>query len=302
MTSPQRNDIELAYRQIQEEICSAIAIADAGGSFSIEPWLREEGGGGITRILQGGKVLEKAGVNFSAVEGTLDPMMQQSLKIEANNFFATGVSIVMHPINPHVPIIHMNIRYFETDRGDFWFGGGIDLTPHYVMPEQASWFHKQLQATCAIYDKDWYQQFKAWADEYFFIPHRNETRGVGGIFYDHLKPDASHSKETIFQFSCAIGRLFPVVYSHLMYINMGKPFTPAEKEWQLLRRGRYVEFNLVYDRGTKFGLYSNGRTESILMSLPMEARWYYDHHPNSESPEASTSAYLRKGVDWVGIE
>jgi coproporphyrinogen III oxidase len=299
MSKPDRHDIELAYKQIQSAICASIAAEDGGAEFTVDQWQRPEGGGGITRILQAGNVLEKAGVNFSAVEGKLSPLMQKNLNINADDFFATGVSIVMHPYNPHVPIIHMNIRYFETSDGQYWFGGGIDLTPHYVVPGQAAWFHKQLLKVCNDHDPEYYQRFKKWADEYFFIPHRNETRGIGGIFYDHLHEDSTHSKLQLLNFSLALGNLFPELYCHLIRLNRDKPYTSAEKEWQLIRRGRYVEFNLVYDRGTRFGLVSNGRVESILMSLPAEARWQYDHKPADGSAEANTLAQLIQGIDWA---
>jgi coproporphyrinogen III oxidase len=299
MDAPGRNEIEKSFRIIQDEICAHITAVDGKAGFNRDEWTRPEGGGGLTRVLTHGDALEKAGVNFSAVEGPLTSVMAKNLNVEAGQFFATGVSIVMHPHNPFVPIIHMNIRYFEMDNGTYWFGGGIDLTPHYVLPEQASYFHGELQKVCDRFDPEYYQKFKAWADDYFFIEHRNETRGVGGIFYDHLKADEKHSKRTLLDFSLALGRLFPEVYSTLIQENRNKTFSPDQKHWQYLRRGRYVEFNLVYDRGTRFGLLSNGRVESILMSLPSEARWDYNHIPHVGSEEQRTLDLLRKGVDWV---
>jgi coproporphyrinogen III oxidase len=299
MTYPDRNDIAQKYREIQSQICLAIEAADGTGKFIKDHWEREQGGDGLTRVLSEGSVLEKAGVNFSEVHGELTDLMRKNLKVDADKFFATGVSIVMHPNNPHVPIIHMNIRYFELDNGTYWFGGGIDLTPHYVDKAQAAYFHSQLKEVCDRSDKNYYPRFKKWADDYFFIPHRDETRGIGGIFYDHLSEDENHSKEDIFKFSVDLGELFPEIYTHLINANRDKPFSPKEKEWQLLRRGRYVEFNLVYDRGTKFGLYSNGRTESILMSLPKQASWYYAHKVEEGTAEHKTLGLLRKGVDWI---
>jgi coproporphyrinogen III oxidase len=284
---------------IQSVICDRISAADGKAVFNRDEWIRPEGGGGLTRVLTNGAVLEKAGVNFSAVEGPLTPVMAKNLNVDAGNFFATGVSIVMHPHNPFVPIIHMNIRYFEMDNGDYWFGGGIDLTPHYIDSDQAAYFHLELKKVCDRFDPLYYPKFKEWADNYFFIEHRNETRGIGGIFYDHLKADEQHSKDEIFEFSLALGRLFPEVYSHLIEMNKDKSFAPEQKHWQYLRRGRYVEFNLVYDRGTRFGLLSNGRIESILMSLPSEARWDYNHIPKTGSEEQHTLDLLRKGIDWV---
>ena len=299
MAVPDRNEIADSYRDIQSLICEQIEKTDGKGSFHNDAWQREGGGGGLTRVMSEGEVLEKAGVNFSAVEGAITPAMAKMPGMDGNWFFATGVSIVMHPHSPHVPIIHMNIRYFETDSGNYWFGGGIDLTPHYVVEDQAEYFHKSLKNVCDQYDSKWYPDFKKRADDYFFIPHRNETRGIGGIFYDHLSEDSQHTKADIHQFSLSLGRLFPKVYSELIDQNRRKSFTDSEKEWQKLRRGRYVEFNLVYDRGTRFGLLSNGRTESILMSLPKEANWYYDFQTKSGSAEEKTLKLLRKEIDWV---
>ncbi|MGB6038204.1 MAG: oxygen-dependent coproporphyrinogen oxidase [Cryomorphaceae bacterium] len=294
-----RKQIEVSYRQIQSLICEKIEQTDGSGKFIEDSWERDGGGGGLTRVMSEGNVLEKAGVNFSAVEGEVTPMMAKNLGMDAKWFFATGVSIVMHPHNPHVPIIHMNIRYFETDKGDYWFGGGIDLTPHYVIEKQAKQFHNSLKSVCDQFDSEWYSKFKKQADDYFYIPHRNETRGIGGIFYDHLSEDSNHSKADILDFSLALGRLFPEIYSSLIDKNRSKSYSESEKEWQKLRRGRYVEFNLVYDRGTRFGLLSNGRTESILMSLPKEANWFYDFKAETGSPEAKTLSLLKKEIDWV---
>jgi len=299
MAQPDRNEIAQKYREIQSSICSAIEAADGTGKFIKDHWEREQGGGGLTRVLSEGSVLEKAGVNFSEVHGELTDLMRKNLKVDADKFFATGVSIVMHPNNPHVPIIHMNIRYFELDNGSYWFGGGIDLTPHYVDKAQAAYFHSQLKEVCDCSDKNYYPKFKKWADDYFFIPHRDETRGIGGIFYDQLSEDDNHSKEDIFKFSVDLGELFSEIYSYLIRVNKDKTYTDQEKEWQLLRRGRYVEFNLVYDRGTKFGLYSNGRTESILMSLPKQASWYYAHEVDEGSAEQETLDLLCKDIDWA---
>jgi coproporphyrinogen III oxidase len=298
--SPNRDEIAQAYREIQTYICEQIAAVDGKATFGKDEWVRPEGGGGLTRVLIDGDALEKAGVNFSAVEGPLSPVMAKNLKVEAGHFFATGVSIVMHPHNPHVPIIHMNIRYFEMSDGTYWFGGGIDLTPHYIVPEDARFFHREVKDVCDRFDDAYYPTFKTWADDYFFNEHRDETRGVGGIFYDHLKADPDHSKASLLDFSLAIGKLFPTVYAALINKHRNTPFTATQKHWQGLRRGRYVEFNLVYDRGTRFGLLSNGRIESILMSLPAEARWDYNHIPVPGSDEAMTLSQLKKGIDWAG--
>lgn len=297
--SPGREEISAAFREIQEEICTRIEAADGGGGFTRETWDHQGGGGGLTRIMRDGAVLEKAGVNYSGVAGTLTDEMAAGIGAEVSPFFATGVSIVMHPKNPHVPIIHMNIRYFETTKGTYWFGGGIDLTPHYVKPANAAFFHEKVKAVCDRFDPAYYPRFKQWADDYFYIPHRGETRGIGGIFYDRLQADAHHSKADILAFCLAVGRVFHEIYTALIAENRDLPFSEKEKEWQLMRRGRYVEFNLVYDRGTRFGLFGNGRTESILMSLPALASWEYDYNPAPGSPEADTLGLLKKGVDWT---
>lgn len=284
---------------LQTRICIALELADGFGKFSIEKWERSDGGGGITRILQNGTVIEKGGVNFSAVHGKLPENISAALKLPPSDFFATGVSIVIHPYNPHVPIIHMNVRYFEVSNGKWWFGGGIDLTPHYVNADDAKFFHAALKKTCDRFDPEYYPTFKKWADDYFFIPHRNETRGIGGIFFDRLNADEGHSKEERFEFLKAVGETFAPVYNELIKRNCDKPFTEEEKQWQLIRRGRYVEFNLVYDKGTKFGLDTNGRIESILMSLPSMVSWQYNHTPATGSAEEATLKLLRKGVEWA---
>ncbi|MFT5168724.1 MAG: coproporphyrinogen III oxidase, partial [Saprospiraceae bacterium] len=267
-------------------------------------WSRPGGGGGRTRVIQG-EVIEKGGVNFSAVAGALPEKIAQSLKLEpGSDFFATGVSIVMHPFNPHVPIIHMNVRYFEiTDPESkevktWWFGGGIDLTPHYVDEGDAQFFHDQLKTACDQSHPDFYPKFKKWADDYFFIKHRKETRGIGGIFFDHLDETTGLSKADLFQFVKNVGESFAPTYTWLVKKNKDLPFSENEKNWQLHRRGRYVEFNLVWDRGTKFGLETNGRTESILMSLPPMAMWTYDFQIAENSREAETQSFLIKGIDW----
>jgi coproporphyrinogen III oxidase len=198
-----------------------------------------------------------------------------------------------------VPIIHMNIRYFEMEDGTHWFGGGIDLTPHYIVPEDATYFHQKLKETCDSFDPSYYPKFKEWADDYFFIRHREETRGIGGIFYDRLSATSDSHFQEILDFSLALGRLFPEVYTHLMHKNGQLPFGKEEKAWQNLRRGRYVEFNLVWDAGTKFGLDTNGRTESILMSMPPQAEWTYQHQPQPGSAEQFTLDHLKKGIDWL---
>lgn len=290
-----------SFRNLQLSICEAIEKTDGLGVFHEDTWTHHSGGGGHSRIFTNGRIIEKGGVNYSQVQGQTSEALQKQLKLsEPADYFATGVSIVMHTQNPFVPIIHMNVRYFEMSNGDFWFGGGIDLTPHYVDAPDAIWFHTQLKNVCDTYKSNAYSDYKKWADNYFFLPHRNETRGVGGIFFDYLKPTLEgKSKEEIFDFVLRVGQQFAPIYTHLMEKNHAIPFEQAHKEWQLFRRGRYVEFNLVWDRGTKFGLETNGRTESILMSLPPLAQWAYNHQPEPTSPEQQTLDLLRKGIDWV---
>ena len=285
---------------LQDNICRSLEVADGKATFKQDEWQHHSGGGGRSRVIVGGNVIEKGGVNFSGVEGqTSEALMKQMNLTEAADFFATGVSIVIHPHNPHVPIIHMNIRYFEMSNGVCWFGCGIDLTPHYVVAEDARWFHQQLKNACDKHDLGYYSKFKHWADDYFYIPHRQETRGVGGIFYDYLKPDSDQSKLAFFTFMQEIGNSFAPIYTHFMAKNKDMSYSENEKQWQLYRRGRYTEFNLAWDRGTKFGLETNGRTESILMSLPPLARWEYDFRPEPNGPEAQTLALLKKGIDWI---
>lgn len=295
-----RNTISTYFQHLQDQICTAIEETDGKGKFHEDLWQHHGGGGGRTRLIQSGNILEKGGVNFSAVQGqTSEALMKQMNLTEQAEYFATGVSIVMHPLSPMVPIIHMNVRYFEMSNGVSWFGGGIDLTPHYIVDEEARWFHQQLKATCDAHDPNYYSKFKHWADDYFFLPHRQETRGVGGIFFDYLKPTNDEHKNQLFEFVKAVGETFAPTYTELMRKNHELPFGEDEKKWQLVRRGRYVEFNLVWDRGTKFGLETGGRTESILMSLPPLAGWEYDHQPAPNSREDYTLSMLKKGIDWV---
>lgn len=298
--TPDKQVITNFFLDLQDRICQSLEAADGIGQFEEDNWTRAEGGGGRTRILQEGAVIEKGGVLFSAVHGPAnEATLRQLNQTEPADFYATGVSIVLHPRSPMVPIIHMNVRYFELSNGIFWFGGGIDLTPHYVVEEDARWFHAHLKAVCDRHDAAYYPRFKTWADDYFFLKHRNETRGIGGIFFDYLKPTAETSKADLFAFVQDVGNAFAPAYTHFMHKNRNISFGEAEKQWQYLRRGRYVEFNLVWDRGTKFGLESNGRTESILMSLPPQANWAYNHQPEIGTHEAETLAWLRKGVDWT---
>lgn len=295
-----RETIATYFQTLQDQICEALETTDGGSRFLEDNWQHHSGGGGRSRIIQEGHIIEKGGVNFSAVQGqTSEALMRQMNLTEQADYFATGVSIVMHPNSPMVPIVHMNVRYFEMSNGVSWFGGGIDLTPHYVVEEDARWFHQQLKNTCDHYNPDYYPQFKKWADDYFYIPHRQETRGVGGIFFDYQKPTSAEEKNGLFAFVKAVGETFAPTYTQLMKKNQNIPFSEEEKEWQLIRRGRYVEFNLAWDRGTKFGLETGGRTESILMSLPPLAGWVYDYQPKLGSREAQTLSLLKKGIEWA---
>jgi coproporphyrinogen III oxidase len=292
------------YRRIQDSICRGLEELDGKARFEEELWEREGGGGGRTRIIQNGQIIEKGGVNFSAVHGTLPDTVKKALGVDDAAFFATGVSIVIHPNHPMVPIIHMNIRYFEMpgDNGPSrqWFGGGIDLTPHYVHEGDARYFHQCLKQTCDYFDPEFYPKFKTWADNYFFIKHRNETRGIGGIFFDRLTPQSSGLEwERLLQFSLGVGNTFLPAYTELVNRNRWKDQTLKQKEWQYQRRSRYVEFNLVYDAGTKFGLETNGRIESILMSLPPQANWLYNFSPEPGSEEEKTLSLLKKDINWL---
>lgn len=310
----QREDIAKAFRAIQDRVCAGIEALDGKAHFIDDVWQRAEGGGGISRPIAGGDLIEKGGVNFSEVFGPLSAQASKALNVDGDAFYATGVSIVLHAHSPWVPTIHMNIRYFEVvnEAADqqpttsnqqpiAWFGGGIDLTPTYVDEGMARHFHRRLKAECDRWHPSFHREHKRGADDYFFLPHRNETRGVGGIFFDRMPPTSTPAAPAdVFGYVQGIGELFAPLYAEVVSGYRHKPFTHREREWQLLRRGRYVEFNLVHDRGTRFGLETGGRTESILMSLPAEARWQYDHRPEPGSPEEVTQRWLRKDVDWTG--
>jgi coproporphyrinogen III oxidase len=303
-----QEDISAWLRNLQDSICQSLEKADGKATFKEEQWSREEGGGGRSRVMENGAVIEKGGVMFSAVSGKAPDFLfkesahsdsAQAANREGLTFFATGVSIVIHPQSPMVPIIHMNIRYFEMSNGTRWLGGGIDLTPHYIVDEDATWFHEQLKAVCDRHHTAYYPEFKTWADDYFYIPHRKETRGIGGIFFDRLNEREGMSFSQNLAFWKEVGEAFAPTYTELIARNKEKAFGPENKQWQLLRRGRYVEFNLVYDKGTKFGLETNGRVESILMSLPAQAGWIYDYKTTTGSPEQETLNKLKKGIAWA---
>lgn len=299
--SPFANKIGERFRELQLFICNELEKVDGKAKFSEDAWQRAEGGGGFTRTIADGDIIEKGGVAFSIVHGKVNDTMRNQMKIDGETFYATGVSIVLHPRNPHHPIIHMNVRYFELNNGTHWFGGGIDLTPHYVIEENAVIFHQRLKAICDKYDTTFYERFKPWADTYFQNTHRNESRGIGGIFYDHIVSSETMPKEKLFDFAMDLGESFPFIYGQQIELVGDKPYSEDEIRWRNLRRGRYVEFNLVHDRGTKFGLISNGRTESILMSLPPDACWEYQNQPKEGSEEAKTLNFLSKSNNWLNI-
>ena len=286
--------IENEFRKLQIAICNELETLDNKGLFKEDAWKRKEGGGGYTRIVSEGNIIEKGGVAFSAVHGKVSDAMKSQLAMADGDFFASGVSVVLHPKHPRHPIIHMNVRYFELDNGTYWFGGGIDLSPHYVDLFAARAFHLDLKKVCDQYNLEFYPKFKSWADTYFFLPHRNESRGVGGIFFDNQNENSGLSKEQLLNFCLDLGRKFPVIYRKQIESKVVQIPTLEELKWQALRRGRYVEFNLLHDRGTKFGIYSSGRTESILMSMPPIANWEYNFSLEENSEEDKTLKFLKE--------
>lgn len=308
MTAPDnmRQKMQDMVYGVQDEICHALMEID-GGIFREDAWERPGGGGGRSRVIQDSDVFEKAGVNVSVVHGTLSPAAAskmgggQALSPDADlAFFATGVSLVLHPHNPFAPTVHANYRYFERGSGEtpaaWWFGGGADLTPSYLFEEDATHFHQIHKDACDAHDEAYYPRFKKWCDDYFYIKHRNESRGVGGIFFDDLN---DRDPEAIFAFVSDCAHAFLPSYLPILDRRMDHPYDDEHKRWQRIRRGRYVEFNLVYDRGTTFGLKTQGRIESILMSLPLQAQWEYCHEPAEGSPEAALLDALQHHRDWV---
>lgn len=288
------------YKEIQQEIINLLEKADGKAHFVQNKWEKEIGSG-LSCVMQNGQIIEKGAVNFSQVKGKFTPNMSKLLGEEAERYAATGISSILHSNNPFVPTIHMNVRHFMLDNGTEWFGGGIDLTPTYVNLSEARIFHRMLKDICDSYDTGLYPKWKTWADDYFFLPHRNETRGIGGIFFDRVKPGEQLSFKQLLKLTAELSQAYPIIYSELIKSNGGKAYTEAQKDWQKIRRGRYVEFNLLYDRGTRFGLESGGNTESILVSLPQEVSFTYQHQVNAESEEAKTQALLKKDIDWLNI-
>ena len=291
------------FEALQEKICSSLETMDGEQRFSKDCWTfpSEESpsrGGGITRVIEGGRVFEKGGVNTSALLGHLSERLAKRLDVPACPFYATGISLVLHPRSPFVPTVHMNLRFLEMQIDDggenSWFGGGADLTPHYLDREDAKQFHLRHKEACDRHDSDYYPRFKKWCDEYFYIRHREETRGVGGIFFDYLKGDL----ETVFEFVQSAGDAFLPSYVPIVEKHMDREWGADHEAWMRLRRGRYVEFNLVYDRGTLFGLETKGRTESILISMPPRADWRYNYQPAKGSAEEELQLVLGAPVAW----
>lgn len=291
--------------QLQDTVCAALEKEDGCGDFREDKWDRPQGGGGRSRVLEGGNVFEKAGINFSDVQGAKLPpsATAQRPKLAGAPYRAMGVSLVCHPTNPYVPTTHMNVRFFHAEpkagKPVWWFGGGFDLTPYYGYKEDARHWHQTAHEACKPFGEELYSKFKENCDNYFFLPHRNEPRGIGGIFYDDFNGEGF---EHAFAFTKSIGDNFIPAYQPIVARRKATPYSDRERQFQLYRRGRYVEFNLVYDRGTLFGLQSKGRTESILMSLPSLVRWDYNWQPKPETPEAELYEVFLKPRDWLSLE
>lgn len=291
-----REAIEATYREIQSAFCAAVAKADGEEVFGEDEWERPEGGGGVSRVLAGSGPVEKAAVNFSAVAGPTPDRLSESMAAGSTRFFATGVSIIVHPRNPFAPTFHANIRYFETDAGHAWFGGGADLTPYYLDEDDGRRFHHVLETVCRRHPVADYRGWKRACDEYFYLPHRGEARGIGGIFFDHL----TDRLDEVWDFQSDLGHNLSELYVPILERHADDRYGDREREWQEVRRGRYAEFNLVWDRGTRFGLETSGRAESILASLPPRVRWVYGHEPESGSREAALLELLTgQPRDWV---
>ena len=293
------------YIQIlQDRITSKLEEVDGVARFKEDIWKRPEGGGGRTRVIENGRVFEKGGVNISAVHGELPKTMQQHFGVVDANFFACGLSLVLHPKNPMVPTVHANWRYFEMydadgNIADQWFGGGQDLTPYYLFEEDAKHFHQVCKTACDKHSYDFYPKYKARCDEYFYNVHRNEGRGLGGLFFDYCKASETMQMQDWYNFVTEVGDSFLDAYVPIVEKRKDIDYTETQRNWQEIRRGRYVEFNLVHDKGTLFGLKTNGRIESILMSLPPHVQWVYDHQPEAGSEEEKLINVLQSPIDWV---
>lgn len=305
MQTAQPEKVRAYLLDLQDRICRALETEDGQARFLEENWTRKEGGGGRSRVLTEGAVFEKAGINFSDVQGAQLPGSATAKRpqLAGASFRAMGVSLVIHPHNPHVPTTHMNVRYFyaEPQEGEpiWWFGGGFDLTPYYGQREDAIHWHQTARAACAPFGNELYPKLKAVCDQYFYLPHREEPRGIGGIFFDDYSEGGF---DRAFAFMQSVGDHFVPAYQPIVARRKNQPYTDRERQFQLYRRGRYVEFNLVYDRGTHFGLQSKGRTESILMSLPPLVRWDYNWQPAPGSPEAELYEVFLKPADWANFD
>ncbi|MFZ5971491.1 MAG: oxygen-dependent coproporphyrinogen oxidase [Bacteroidota bacterium] len=305
MSLPTKDLFTAHIRKLQNEICQALEAVDGKAQFVADVWERPGGGGGESRIINNGNIFEKGGVNVSVVHGVLPPLAAQQLKVAGEHFFACGLSLVIHPFNPFVPTVHANWRYFEVynERGqtlDAWFGGGTDLTPYYLFSEDAVHFHSVQKKSCDAFDPAFYPIFKAQCDNYFNNHHRGgERRGIGGIFFDHCKETPTHSLDFWRRFTESNGNHFLESYLPIVEKRKSTNFNSDHKFWQEIRRGRYVEFNLLHDRGTLFGIKTNGRTESILMSLPPTVRFEYNYQPAPGSEEAKLVQVLLKPENWV---
>ena len=298
-------------QNLQDQIVAGLESVETSSKFREDIWERPEGGGGRTRVIENGNVIEKGGVNISAVHGKLPEAMQKMFNVGEADFFACGLSLVIHPVNPMAPTVHANWRYFELydsddnsspsgrSGGASWFGGGQDLTPYYLFEEDAQHFHQTCKTACDKHNLDFYPKYKKQCDDYFWNAHRNEARGIGGLFFDYCKATDAMSMENWFNFVSQVGDSFLEAYLPILKKRKDLPFTDAQKTWQEIRRGRYVEFNLVHDKGTLFGLKTNGRIESILMSLPPKVQWVYDHHPEKGSEEEKLIRVLEKPKKWV---
>ncbi|WP_066226026.1 oxygen-dependent coproporphyrinogen oxidase [Formosa haliotis] len=291
-------------QELQDKITTALEAVDGKATFKEDLWDRPEGGGGRTRVIENGAVFEKGGVNISAVHGKLPESMQSYFGVKDANFFACGLSLVLHPKNPMVPTVHANWRYFEMynqegDIVDQWFGGGQDLTPYYLFEEDAKHFHTICKTACDKHNDSFYDLYKEKCDTYFWNAHRHEARGIGGLFFDYCKANTYMSMEHWYNFTTEVGNSFLESYLPIVEKRKNLPYTEAQRNWQEIRRGRYVEFNLVHDKGTLFGLKTNGRIESILMSLPPHVQWVYNHEIEPNSPEEHLLTVLKKPKSWV---
>ncbi|WP_309607536.1 oxygen-dependent coproporphyrinogen oxidase [Flavobacterium sp.] len=308
-----KNKFYQYIQNLQDQIVAGLEAVEGKAKFREDIWERPEGGGGRTRVIENGDVIEKGGVNISAVHGKLPEAMQKMFNVGEADFFACGLSLVIHPKNPMVPTVHANWRYFEMydtstalSTGsqkviNSWFGGGQDLTPYYLFDEDAIHFHQTCKTACDKHNVDFYPKYKKQCDEYFWNAHRNEARGIGGLFFDYCKPTDIMSMEDWFNFVTEVGNSFLEAYVPIVEKRKNLPYNEENRTWQEIRRGRYVEFNLVHDKGTLFGLKTNGRIESILMSLPPHVQWVYDHHPEKGSEEEKLITSLSNPTNWIEL-